>query len=52
LKELTESVGQIRRAGDIIVRWFDRYCAYYAITPAVLPSVMDDNPGIGAQEKV
>ncbi len=50
LKELVDCAGHIRRAGDIIVNWFDRYCEYHGIADTAT-SVAKDHPGIGTKEK-
>jgi hypothetical protein len=50
LVELVDCASHMRRAGDIIVRWFDRYCDRNAIADAA-KSVAEDHPGIGTREK-
>lgn len=51
LAELWKSSLQIISAGRTIVLWFEGYCAHHGLMPDVLPSVVDDAPGIGTQEK-
>jgi len=51
LTELHVCSLHIRSAGVIIADFYDRYCQYHKVSPDVLVSVANDNPGIGTLEK-
>jgi hypothetical protein len=51
LTEIWKSALHIQCAGNTIVGWFERHCHHHGLIPDVLPSVLDDAPGIGQQEK-
>ncbi|MBL9084765.1 MAG: hypothetical protein JNK76_23370 [Planctomycetales bacterium] len=41
---------EMKRSGDVIVGWFESYCAYHGVSHDTLPSLTDEHPGIGADE--
>jgi len=41
----------MRNAGVLIVDLYDRYCKFHKVSGHVLPSVLEDNPGLGTLEK-
>lgn len=51
LRALQAASFMYRNAGKSIVLWFNCYCEHHQVSPAILASILDDNPGIGAQEK-
>lgn len=51
LTELWSACLAMKSAGKQIVHWFNRYCEHHQITPEVLTSILDNNPGLGTQEK-
>jgi len=51
LGELWSTGHEIRCAGQVISRWFNRYCKYHNLTPDVLNSLLHEHPGIGTIEK-
>jgi hypothetical protein len=51
LSELWITGNQIRCAGQVVSRWFDRYCQHHKLTPDVLNSLLHEHPGIGSLEK-
>lgn len=51
LNTIHELARRMIAAGKQIISWFDRYCQHHQITPAVLDSILNDNPGLGSQER-
>src|ERR1051326_2625913 len=51
LPELSKCADAIRRAGNVIVGWFNSYCEHRGISPDVPESLADKHSGLGVIEK-
>lgn len=50
LTEIHQLAGSIRSAGRVIAGVFEQYCNFHGNKPAILDSLVVENPGIGASE--
>jgi hypothetical protein len=51
LTEIWKCALEIGNAGRVIVAWFKQYCVHHGVSPAVLNSLREHHPGLGAAEK-